>query len=154
MENKNTVPEDYTGIITYQNFINSYTETWFLPIYKAYTIDKNTLEQLTKHLDNYTIEMYIGTWCPDCQNEIPKLYKLLHLADYNMQGLKTIALDKNKESKQGYEKNKNINFVPTIIFLDKNRKEINRIVETPKENLEKDILKIISGEKYTPNNKL
>jgi len=45
------------------------------------------------------------------------------------------------------EKDLNITNIPTFIFY-KNGKEMHRIVESPMESLEKDMLKIITGQPY------
>ncbi|MEJ2614863.1 MAG: hypothetical protein P8Z35_07895 [Ignavibacteriaceae bacterium] len=45
-----------------------------------------------------------------------------------------------------------IELVPTIIFY-KDEKELGRIVETPNDSLEKDILKILTGDKDADKNK-
>ncbi|MEM1407485.1 MAG: hypothetical protein AAGG59_11970, partial [Bacteroidota bacterium] len=47
------------------------------------------------------------------------------------------------------ESGQNIHRVPTFIF-HKNGEEIGRIVESPKESLEVDMLKIVTGENYMP----
>ena len=61
--------------------------------------------------------------------------------------LKIILLDSNKKSSDGYENGKDITNTPTIIFLSESI-EMNRIVEFPYENLEKDILNIINNKNY------
>ena len=71
----------------------------------------------------------------------------------NKSQLEVIAVDRKPEaykaSPTGEEKGLNIHRVPTFIFY-KDNKEIGRIVEYPKQDFERDILTIISGEKYSP----
>ena len=71
-----------------------------------------------------------------------------------MAQLEIVALDyrkeKYKQSPTGEEQGLNIKRVPTIIFL-KDGKEVNRIVESPLETLEKDMAQIILKKDYTPN---
>ena len=48
---------------------------------------------------------------------------------------------------EGLEEGLDIQRTPTFIFF-KNGVEIGRIVETPRDSLENDILKIVSGQEY------
>ena len=61
-----------------------------------------------------------------------------------------IGLNRDKQSPQGYEKGMNIDYVPTFIIYQ-NGKEVNRIIESPVESIEKDLIAILQAKKYTPN---
>jgi hypothetical protein len=52
-----------------------------------------------------------------------------------------------KETPQNYEKDLNIEYVPTLLFY-KDDKELGRYVELAQETLEKDMIAILSGEEY------
>jgi len=96
----------------------------------------------------------MGTWCGDSKREIPRFYKILETANYPIEQLTMVAVDhiepNYKKSPGGEEKGLSIIKVPTFIFY-KDGKEVNRIVESPIESLEKDIAAIISGKNYVPN---
>lgn len=96
--------------------------------------------------------MFLGTWCGDSKREIPVFYKILEAAKFPENKLQVIAVDKTeeayKQSPNHEEKGLNIHRVPTFIFY-KNGLEVNRIVESPQETLERDILKIVTNNKYT-----
>jgi hypothetical protein len=68
----------------------------------------------------------------------------------NVTNIETIGLDKNKKSPKNLEKGMNIHHVPTFI-LYQNGIEVNRIIETPVESLEKDLIAIIQAKKYSSN---
>jgi hypothetical protein len=68
----------------------------------------------------------------------------------NVTKIETIGLDRNKKSPENLEKGMNIHHVPTFI-LYQNGKEVNRIIETPIETIEKDLIAIIQAKKYTPH---
>ena len=88
----------------------------------------------------------MGTWCGDSRREIPGFYKILDETAFDVNYLQLIGVDRSKKY-DDYEKDLTIFRVPTIIFL-KNGKEIGRFVEYPKETIEKDFLKIVSGQSY------
>jgi hypothetical protein len=55
-----------------------------------------------------------------------------------------------KQSPQHEEKGRNIKRVPTFI-ISEGKNEQARIIESPKESLEKDLMKILQGKEYVPN---
>ena len=126
---------------------------WFTPQFNTYTPDAKVISKLEQPLKDYEIKIFLGTWCGDSKREVPRFYKILESLDFQNKKVETIALNHTREeykkSPTGEEKGLNIIKVPTFIFF-KNGKEVNRIVESPVESLEKDILSIINGG-YTPN---
>ena len=127
---------------------NTYSK-WFLTNYKAYQPNKEKIAELKKILPEYTITAFFGTWCDDSKKYIPVFYKILDAADFPLERLTVIALsNENKYYKQspgGEEEGLNIHRVPTFIFY-KDGKEINRIVEHPVENIETDMLQLLTKE--------
>lgn len=138
----------YTGELNKEDLLNSpMTYRWFAPKYESFKADEVALKTIKKHINDYDIVMFMGTWCPDSHREVPRVYKILDETGYDMDHLKVYALAHGMVSKSGEEKGKNITNVPTLIFY-KDGKEVNRFVEHPRESLEKDIAKIVSGEPY------
>lgn len=147
-EGRSDLDDQYVGPLTEQDLQSSdSTKVWFTPAYSEYEPDKKALETIKENINDYHIIVFMGTWCPDSHREIPKFYKLLDAADFNMDHLKVYALDEYKSSKENYEEGYDIDNIPTIIFY-KNDKEINRFVEQSQESIEKDIAKIVSGQDY------
>lgn len=145
-------PDDYhyTGEITQENLMNGHSKRWFNRGYKNYNPSKKTINQIAKDINKYDISVYMGVWCPDSRRELPKLYKLLDETKYNKEDNLTVyAVNHSMKTEDGYEKEKNIKRVPTIIFYDKKGNEVNRYVEHPINSLEDDILTIVSGKDYT-----
>lgn len=130
--------------------------SWFDKNYKAYLVNDKIIKLLKPNLKRYTIKVFFGSWCGDSKKNIPSFYKVLEKADFNMKNLEIFAVDRKKEAyKQApsrEEKGLNIHRVPTFIFY-KEGKEVNRIVEHPKETIERDILKIVDLKKYQPHYK-
>ncbi len=128
--------------------------TWFNSEFDAYLPNAKTISEITNELSQYSILVFMGTWCGDSKKEVPRFYKLLEAANYPMHQLKVIAVDNErsnyKKSPTGEEKGLNIHRVPTFIFY-KDGKEVNRIIEHPIESLELDIKNILTSNTYTPN---
>jgi len=121
--------------------------TWFNSKYTAYTPNKQSLKTIKENISDYEITVLMGTWCPDSQEEIPKLYKILDLCGYDFSKLSAVALDEYKSTPQNLEKDLEVSRVPTIIFY-KYGKEVNRFVEYPVKSFEEDIAQITSGKAY------
>lgn len=128
-------------------------KTWFNSNYDNYIVNDKLVQTFKTKLNDYTFKVFLGTWCGDSKKEIPRFYKVLESAEFNMEQLEVFALDNTKDSYKkgpnGEEKGYNIHRVPTIIFY-KDGKEINRIVEHPIETFENDINNIISNKRYLP----
>ena len=109
----------------------------------AYMPDTAVISRLQNITHDFSVEIFLGTWCSDSEREVPRFLKIWQKANLNKKGkLYIYALDKNKESKTGLTKLKNIEFVPTFIFY-RDKEEIGRIIEEPAELLEKDISNIV-----------
>lgn len=139
----------YTGEITENDLTNSaYTNRWFTSGKTQYVPHEASMKTIQENINDYTIEVFLGTWCPDSQREVPRFFKILDETDFNQsKNLKLYTLDHGMHSESGEEKGKKIIKVPTIIFY-KNGKEINRFVEHPRESITRDIAKIVSGKPY------
>jgi thiol-disulfide isomerase/thioredoxin len=127
---------------------------WFEKNYADYTVDAATAGQLKTLLGGKTIVVFMGTWCGDSRREVPRLIKILDYCNVPDERLNLIMVDYQdgayKQSPQHEEKGKQIFRVPCIIVMS-GKKEIGRIVESPRNGLEKDLLEIITGKNYQPN---
>ncbi len=139
--------QDLIGVQTKTSFQQEPYAKWFNPGYSQYTPDAATVKQIKKHLKGIQVKAFMGTWCGDSKRETPHFYKIMDEAGFNYKNLTMITVNRSKETPDHLETGKNINHVPTFIFYKKG-KEIGRFVEYPRETLEKDILKIITGKPY------
>lgn len=126
---------------------------WFKSSYESFESDD--LNPLWKdNLKDVQVEIYLGTWCGDSKNWVPKFVKYWDDLKLNRNQLNFSALyngeDKYKQGPNGEEKNKGIHRVPTFIFK-RDGKEVARMVETPLNNLETDIAQIALGYPSEPN---
>lgn len=124
-------------------------DEWFTASQKEHVLDTVAIEALKPLLAGIDIKVFMGTWCEDSQREIPALYKILDTTDFNYERLEVVAVSHDKDTPNGLEKGHSIAYVPTIIFI-KNGDTLNRIVEYAHQTLEKDMVRILSREDYTP----
>ncbi len=120
---------------------------WFNSGYKEFNPSEEAMNTIKENIGDYEIVAFMGAWCPDSRRETPKVYKILDEAGYDMSKLKFYGVNRQKTTTDNIEKEFNLNRVPTVIFL-KDGKEVNRFVEYPRESIEEDFAKIVSGEEY------
>lgn len=135
------------GLADKKMFQQAPYQSWFDRNYNNYKPDATVVEKIKKHINDYTIKGFMGTWCGDSKRETPKFYKILELTGFNKNKFHLATMNRSKRTPQKLEAGLNILRVPTFIFY-KDGKEVGRFVEYPRETLEKDILKIVSGESY------
>lgn len=149
--NQESSRNDHTYLIGKFNKEKLETEpyaSWFQSNYDSYVPESAVLAELKEQLSDYTITLFMGTWCGDSKREVPRFYNLLEAADFPMERLTAVALhpgkDKMKQSPGGEEEGLGIHRVPTIIVY-KEGQEVGRIVEEPVESFEKDLLNLLEG---------
>lgn len=146
--------EKLLGKINREGLASNSFGKWFNKNHNGYVVDETLVKTLKDSLSNYTIKMFLGTWCGDSKKEVPRFYKVLDKVQFPEIQLEVIAVDRTpeayKKSPTGEEKGLNIHKIPTMIFY-KDGKEVNRIVEHPKETFELDIYNIVVQKNYTSN---
>jgi tetratricopeptide (TPR) repeat protein len=144
------------GVHTKEDMQQAPYADWFNASYNSYTIDSATAGKLKPLLTNKQFEIYMGTWCGDSKREVPRMYKILEYAGVKPSQVKLIMVDNHdstyKQSPTHEEKGRYIHRVPDLLVYD-NKKELNRIVESPVVSLEKDLLQIVTQASYEPNYK-
>lgn len=110
--------------------------------YKYYIPDSIILSQMKPLLKKIKIQVVMGTWCGDSQQQIPRFIKILDIMGYKTKKLDILCIDHFFKAKN-FEKGTNkIEKIPTFIIYYKH-KEIGRIIESPTQTLEKDLLDIL-----------
>jgi thiol-disulfide isomerase/thioredoxin len=152
--NQENGPSFLIGQINIEGLSSKSYQSWYSNNHKAYQVDKEIIASIKAKLAKHQILLFMGTWCGDSKREVPRFIKILEAADFLMEHLKTLALDrrieKYKTSPNAEEWALQIKRVPTFIFY-KNGKETNRIIESPIISLEADIKTIVTNAEYTPN---
>jgi len=92
------------------------------------------------------VEVYLGTWCPDSQREVPKLLKIVDILREKYGKplpVSFVGVDRSKQKPAELVAGKSIEKVATFIYFRGDR-ELGRIVETPKGLFEDDLLAIVA----------
>jgi len=114
----------------------------FFSEYDNYHADTSIINQLKNLRQNLTITIISGTWCDDSKEQIPRFYKILDEAGFDENDIRLISIDRDKKAGDLNIDSLKITLVPTFIVYYDN-KETGRIVEAPKQSLEKDLYSII-----------
>jgi len=112
--------------------------------YMNYRVNDSMLETLKAKIgDGLKIDVYLGTWCSDSLNNVPKFIKIIEaLAADNLPVTYYNVNRKPSSDVKYYVEDLKVERVPTFIFY-RDGKEIGRIVENPKNSLIEDFLEII-----------
>ena len=109
------------GEVNWSGFAMPPYEEWFFQNYVDYQVDSATLIPLKTNINNYEIQVFLGTWCSDSQLQVPQFYKILGYLEHDLNQLAIIALEKSESGKlispQHEEAEYAITHVPTFIFL-------------------------------------
>ena len=135
------------GKFTKEDLLKAPFVSWFESGYNSYVPKAEALATIKKNISDYEIVGFVGTWCPDSRREIPKIYKILDEAGYDLSKLTMVGVTRGKSTPENLEEGYNVHRVPTFIFL-KDGKEVNRFVEYEVETIEEDIARIVSGQEY------
>ena len=118
---------------------------WFKENMKWGTANKNTVEEIKKHIDELSFVVFAGTWCHDTQNLLPIFYRMLDKAGFPDNKITIYGTDRNKITLKNIHTKYAVTNVPTFI-VQVNNKEIGRVVEFGKYgDIEKEIGEIISN---------
>jgi hypothetical protein len=142
--NNNNNEEILIGLCNRKAFKSGQYAEWFNDGYSYYDylIERKNLDSIKNQLDSISIMVVMGTWCSDSKEQFPRLMAILDYLKFSENKMTIYCVDRNKKTLMENIDKLNILLVPTFIFIRKG-KEIGRIVEKPKESIEKDMVKII-----------
>lgn len=140
---QDTIPEEpVTGACERSDLLTGEFGSYYDEYYHDYRPDKKVVRQLTGAIGDFEIVIVLGTWCHDSKEQVPRFFRILDESGFMMEGLKMICVDRDKEVPGEDISDLNIERVPTFIVYH-NGKESGRIVETPTESLEEDLLLLV-----------
>ncbi len=108
--------------------------------YERYQPNLEMINLVKEKLSTAHIITISAYWCPDCRRNVPKMAKILD-------ELQEWSAEVHSRDDEGVSERFNVKKIPTFIILDKNGKELGRIIENPKySSLEEDLLKIAEND--------
>jgi len=139
--------EQITWLLGYINpvqFSNPPHSEWYVKGHDAYVPDQQAIGKISEiNMDDLSIQIVLGTWCPDSRREVPRFMKVLDLIGFPSAKVTFIGVDNSKQAPVGDYDKLEIERVPTFIFL-RNKVEAGRIIENPVTSLEQDMLNILT----------
>lgn len=120
---------------------------WFDRGYSDYTPDTTVTDRLMDAFtDDVELLIFYGTWCSDTRRELPRVMNILDTVGFPQEKVKLYAVNRSKQRGDEFARKHGLTFVPTVIFY-KDGKEVGRIIEEPKLDIESDMLQILEGER-------
>jgi thiol-disulfide isomerase/thioredoxin len=112
-----------------------------------YTPNAIVTDSLKKiiHFDEISFVIFASNWChQDCEPQVPRIMKLLKEIGYEQNNIVIYGLNRTKKEPAIPISQYKILYVPTLVII-KNGEEIGKIVESPAESWEKNILEIVTN---------
>lgn len=117
----------FKGIISREALIADTSFTW-LNSAKSFVPERAAIEGLQKNKDSIQLLVFMGTWCEDSHDVIPRLFKMTDAAGFSQDRITLIGVDRKKTTLSHLTEAMGVTNVPTIIVM-KHGKEVGRIVE-------------------------
>lgn len=113
-------------------------QPWFRKGYdQPITKKLRALKDILDRREHLVVLVFLGLWCQDCQEQLPKFIKILDLVEFPPERVGWINLDRDKKYLPLTE-DFQIQRLPTYIFLEEEA-EVGRIVENPNMGLVEDM---------------
>ncbi|HOE04762.1 MAG TPA: thioredoxin family protein [Bacteroidales bacterium] len=131
------------GEVKKADFDNELCSSWFYEEYENYHPNPEIIAKLKNSLPPSGI-IFLATWCSDSRREVPRFFKIVDMAKWCPDNFTLYCLDREKKLEGVDVASYNIEYVPTFIMVSVSTgEEQGRIIETPNESLEGDLLKIL-----------
>ncbi|KXK43609.1 MAG: thioredoxin [Bacteroidetes bacterium OLB11] len=139
---KTTTKPLLRGKIKMGDLLKESSCSWLEEGTQTYQPNNQYVQQLGENWGNYRFVVFVGTWCNDTKDLLPKFYKTILESQIPLSTIEMYAVDREKRSLKEEEKFYNIDRVPTFIVFHQKR-EVGRIVESVQESIEADLANII-----------
>lgn len=113
----------------------------FQKSYQEYNPSIEIINKISQLHPSVDVLIVLGTWCPDSRQHVGEFFKVIDKANLKWDIL-LIGIDRHKIYPRKVIDRFHIERVPTFVFF-KDRNEIGRIIEHPKNSMEKDILELL-----------
>lgn len=138
----------YKGIFSMRDMEGEPTFSWLPSGIEAYQPKSESVAYLKQHLRNFSLLIFMGTWCGDTKDLLPKTFKVLQASNITTDNMMMVGMDRKKTTitKEGKRlvRRYKAKSLPTFVVLDASGKEVGRIVESVDKSIEEDLVAIIS----------
>jgi thiol-disulfide isomerase/thioredoxin len=110
--------------------------------YEAYSPDLNIVGGLQRIHEQIRVEVFLGTWCPDCRQHVNAYFKIMDMVRNPLIQTSYTGVPRDRQARGPYIEGKDIQRIPTFIVYFRDR-EIGRLIETPKLSVEADLWQIL-----------
>ena len=124
-----------------ESFLNE--NPHYRDVVEACQPDSELLAGLKDKVVGLQIKVFFGDWCPDCRAHMPTF--LAAVLELGVDDFELEFVEMNRQMKDGLDKAAahKVMAIPTFIFF-RGELEIGRIIERPKESMEKDMAEILA----------
>ncbi len=143
----------FKGLFAYTDMIDEPSFSWLTTGIDEYKPDAASLQYLRQHIGKYKLAIYLGTWCGDSKDLVPKLFRVLQDLNIRYDELMMVGMDREKTTltKEGKKlvKKFKIKLLPTFVLIDEQGHEAGRIEESVNKSIEADLAEIIKQRSAT-----
>ena len=112
------------------------------PFVDGYSPQFDIISRLQAVPEEVRIEIFLGTWCPDCRQHVSAYFKIIDMVRNPMIRTTYTGVPHDRAARGPYIEGKDIERIPTFIVFFRNQ-EVGRIIETPRKSVEEDLWEIL-----------
>jgi thiol-disulfide isomerase/thioredoxin len=112
------------------------------PFVEGYSPQLEIISRLQAVPEVVRIEIFLGTWCPDCRQHVSACFKIMDMVRNPMIRTTYTGVPRDRAARGPYIEGKNIERLPTFIVFFRDQ-EVGRIIETPRNSVEEDLWEIL-----------
>ena len=112
------------------------------PFVDGYTPRLDIISRLQEVPEVVRVEIFLGTWCPDCRQHVSAYLKIIDMVRNPMLRTTFTGVPRDRAARGPYIGGKDIERIPTFIVFLRDQ-EVGRIVETPRRSVEEDLWEIL-----------
>lgn len=131
------------GVCNREGLKSDVFNSYYVEEYASYEPALAFTQKLKQIKPDWHVVVVLGTWCSDSQREVPRFFRIMDECGFPDSMVTMYGIGREKNAGEVDISSLEISLVPTFIFFRKG-KEIGRIVESPIETLEKDMLVLLA----------
>jgi thiol-disulfide isomerase/thioredoxin len=114
------------------------------PFIDGYSPRLDIISRLQEVPEVVRVEVFLGTWCPDCRQHVSAYLKIMDMVRNPMIRTTFTGVPRDRTARGPYIEGKNIERIPTFIVFLRDQ-EVGRIVETPRRSVEGDLWELLKS---------